>query len=104
MVGSQHEGAQTASFSLLAVASYTIHMSSSPLGTAKYFMYDLMVAPLAIVKYRRLITFLIFSITFTRITGLSMVGWPRWVVGPAFSKNGRTPSLASFRYCLGNLK
>jgi hypothetical protein len=76
MVGSQHEGAQTASFSLLAVASYTIHMSSSPLGTAKYFMYDLMVAPLAIVKYRRLITFLIFSINLRASLDC------RWSAGP----------------------
>jgi hypothetical protein len=63
-----------------------------------------MVAPIVVVKYRCLITFLIFSITIARITGSSMVGWLRWVVGLAFSKNGRTPSLASFRYCLGNLK
>ena len=74
MVRIQTEGAQTVSFkfNLLAVASYTIRMLSSPFGMAK-------------VKYRRLITFLIFSITFTRITGSSMVGWPRWVVGPAVS-------------------
>jgi hypothetical protein len=77
MVGSQNEGAQTASFNLLAVASYTILMSSSPLGTAKYFIYDLMVAPIVVVKYHCLITFLIFSITVARITGSSMVGWLR---------------------------
>jgi hypothetical protein len=52
-------------------------MSSSPLGTAKYFIYDLMVAPIVVVKYRCLITFLIFSITVARITGSSMVGWLR---------------------------
>jgi hypothetical protein len=61
MVGSQKVGTHTASFSLFAVASYTMRISSSPLRTAKYLMFDFTNESEG-RRYLRLSTFEIFSL------------------------------------------
>ena len=73
-------GTHTASFSLFAVASYTMRISSSPLGTAKYLMFDFTNESEG--RRFRLSTFEIFSLVFLRIVTSSMIGCFFRVVGP----------------------
>jgi hypothetical protein len=103
MVGNQKLGAQTHSFNLLAVASYTKRISPSPFGTAKNLMNDLIVKPVEI-RYRRLSTFPIFSLVFSLKLESVMAGCVPLVVGPSFVNHAGTPSLAILRYRGGKRK
>jgi hypothetical protein len=96
-------GTHTASFSLFAVASYTMRISSSPLGTVKYLMFDFTNESEG-MRYLCLSTFKIFSLVFARILTSLMIGCFFRVVGPGRSKKTLTPSLASLRYRSGKRK
>ena len=103
IVGSQKLGTQTHSFNLLAVASYTMRISSSPFGTAKNLMNDLIANPVDI-RYRRFNTFPIFSLVFSLSLESVMGGCVPLVVGPGFVNHAGTPSLAILRYRCGKRK
>ncbi len=81
------------SFSLLAVALYTRRMSSSPFGTAKNLMNDLIFKPVE-MRYHRLSTFPIFSLVFSLKLESVMAGCIPLVVGPGLVNHAGTPSLA----------
>ena len=100
IVGSQNEGTHTHSFSLFAVASYTSRMSSSPFGTAKNLMKDLM-GRSVVSRYLLLITFPIFSLVFAQIPTSAMMGCFPFIVGPGDLKKMGIPSRAICRYLMG---
>ncbi len=102
-MGNQKLGAQTHSFNLLAVASYTKRISSSPFGTTKNLMNDLILKPIKI-RYRRLSTFPIFSLVFSLKLESVMAGCVSLVVEPGFVNHAGTPSLAILRYHSGKRK
>jgi hypothetical protein len=100
IVGSQNEGTHTHLFRLFAIASYTSRMLSSPLGTAKNLMKDLM-GRSVVSRYLLLITFPIFSLVFARIPASAMMGCFPFIVGPGDSKKMGIPSRAICRYLMG---
>jgi hypothetical protein len=71
-----------------------MRMSLSPLGMAKYLMYDFTETPL-VMRYLHLMTLTILSLERSRRTGSLMSGWAFLVVGPRHSKKGLTLSRAS---------
>ena len=100
IVGNQNVGTHTHSFSLFAVASYTSRMSSSPFGTAKNLMKDLM-GRSVVSRYLLLITFPIFSLVFAQISTSAMMGCFPFIVRPGDLKKTGIPSRAICRYLMG---